>query len=61
MSALRYTSCPVAVPSQTMRATAAGFSCYFEILTLTLKSSDNGAKPFFLFSLLLPEALASVL
>lgn len=44
MSALCYTSCPVAAPSsQTMKATAAG--C--EILTLTLKSSDNGAKPFF--------------
>lgn len=63
MSALCYTSCPVAAPSsQTMKATAAG--C--EILTLTphphtLKSSDNGAKPFFLFSLILPEALASVL
>lgn len=56
MSALCYTSCPVAAPSsQTMKATAAG--CEF----LTLKSSDNGAKPFFLFSLILPEALASVL
>lgn len=60
LSVLCYTSCPVALPSsQTMRAAAAGFSCYVEILTLTLKSSDNGAQQFFLFSLIPTEALAS--